>query len=341
MIQTKKSAVSVTSINVAQLANVSQSTVSRVLNGKDIVKQETVERVLGAIKELGYQPNAIARSLTSRKTDIVAVVSVNSNHSFYINIINNISRTLSKNGKQILYFQVKFDENLEDIFNLVYQYQVDGLIIISAAVSPSVTKACEKMNLPLAIFNRLVQSASVYSVCSDNLKASRMVADYLAGRGYRSFGFIGSTVMTNISNDRETGFREQISSLGFADPLVEHGQFTYQSGWEAMRRMAETQKRRAKKIPEAIFCSNDLMAMGAMDYIRFNLGLSLPRDAAIIGFDAIEEGAWEAYNISTVEQPIAAMTDTLCNYLLKRMNTGSGKQEKVLFDCKIIERGTT
>jgi DNA-binding LacI/PurR family transcriptional regulator len=306
------------------------------LNGNSNVRWETLEKVLSAMKELGYQPNVLARSLTSHKTDIVAVVSVNSQHSFYINIINSISRKLAENGKQMLYFQVKFDENLEYIFTLVHQYQVAGLIIISAAVSPSITAGCEKINLPLAIFNRQVYSESVYSVCSDNHKASRAVANYLAGKGYRTFGYIGSMVMTNISADREEGFIERLRELGFARPMVAYGRFTYDSGWEAMQRMAEM-----GKIPEAIFCSNDLMGMGAMDYLRTTLRLTLPQDVAIIGFDAIEEGSWLAYNMSTVEQPIQTMVDALCDYLFRRMNNEPVNPKAPLFDCRILERATT
>jgi DNA-binding LacI/PurR family transcriptional regulator len=254
----------VTSIGVACRAHVSQATVSRVLNAKGNVRKETAEKVMAAVEELGYQPNAIARSLINRKTDIVALVSVNSTHSFYLNIINNISQILSRAGKHILYFQVKYDEDLKEILKQVHQYQVDGMIIQSAAVSPKVTEEAERINLPMAIFNRPICSDSIFSVCSDNVQASHMVADYLIEKGYTSFGFIGSTAMENISIDRQKGFTERLRARGGYKPLVEYGAFTYNSGWEAMRRMAE-----AKKLPEVIFSSNDLMAMGAMDFLRY------------------------------------------------------------------------
>jgi DNA-binding LacI/PurR family transcriptional regulator len=326
----------ITSIGVAYRAHVSQATVSRVLNAKGNVRKETAEKVMAAVEELGYQPNAIARSLINRKTDIVALVSVNSTHSFYLNIINNISQILSRAGKHILYFQVKYDEDLKAILKQVHQYQVDGMIIQSAAVSPKVTEEAERINLPMAIFNRPICSDSIYSVCSDNVKASHMVADYLIEKGYTSFGFIGSTAMENISIDRQKGFTERLQERGGYKPLVEYGTFTYSSGWEAMRRMAE-----AKKLPEVIFSSNDLMAMGAMDFLRYELKLSLPEDIGIIGFDAIQEGAWQAYNLSSVEQPIAKMIETICDYLLKRMNDEPVIEKTHLFGCKILERETT
>jgi DNA-binding LacI/PurR family transcriptional regulator len=326
----------VTSINVASRAHVSQATVSRVLNGKGNVRQKTTDKVLAAMRDLSYQPNAIARSLTSRKTGIVALVSVNSTHSFYLNIINKISGRLSREGKHILYFQVKFDEELEEIVKQVHQYQMDGLIIISAAVSPEITEACERINLPTVIFNRPVYRDGVYSVCSRNTDAGRMVADYLIGRGYRSFGYIGSTIMENISLDRQRGFSAELRRRGYGEPLIEHGAFTYKSGWDAMERMSA-----GAGIPRAIFCGNDLMAMGAMDFLRHRLLLSVPEDAAIIGFDAIEEGSWRAYNLSTVEQPISKMVETTCDYLLKRMKGEKITKRKSRFSCKIIERETS
>jgi DNA-binding LacI/PurR family transcriptional regulator len=288
------------------------------------------------MRELGYQPNAIARSLTSRKTGIVALISVNSTHSFYLNIINKISSRLSWEGKHILYFQVRFDEDLEEIIKQVHQYQVDGMIIISAAISPEITEACERINLPAAIFNRPVYKDSVYSVCSDNMIAGHQVADYLLSKGYHSFGYIGSTVMENISLDRQKGFSAELRKRGYHEPLIEQGAFTYKSGWDAAQRMAAR-----AKIPRAIFCGNDLMAMGTMDFLRYQLSLSVPKDVAVIGFDAIEEGAWQAYNLTTVEQPISRMVETTCDYLLKRMDGERITKRKSRFSCKIIERGTT
>jgi DNA-binding LacI/PurR family transcriptional regulator len=335
-VKRKKDLGPITSINVASYAHVSQSTVSRVLNEKGYVKAETTDKVLAVMRELGYQPNAIARSLTNRKTGIVALVSVNSTHSFYLNIINKISRRLSLAGKHILFFQVKFDEELEEIFKQVHQYQVDGLIIISAAVSPQITEACERINLPIAIFNRPVHNKSVYSVCSDNMHAGRLVANYLIGKGYRSFGYIGSTVMENISLKRQKGFIAELKGHGFPEPVTEQGAFTYESGWDAMGRISAR-----GKIPRVIFCGNDLMAMGAMDYLRHQLFLSVPDDAAVIGFDAIEEGSWRAYNLTTVEQPLAQMVETICDHLLKKMNGEVTGEKKDRFICKILERGTT
>jgi DNA-binding LacI/PurR family transcriptional regulator len=325
----------ITSVDVAHYANVCQATVSRVLNRKGNVRKETEAKVLAAVQKLGYQPNAIARSLINRKTDIVAMIAVNSSHSFYTNIINTFSIRMSQEGKRLLYFQVKFDEDLEEIFKQIHQYQVDGMIILSASISPWITAEVERINLPMAVFNRQVYSNNVYSVCSDNIEASRMVADYLIGKGHKSFGFLGSTSIENISVDRQKGFTERLRERGFRDPRVEFGMFTYKSGWEAMERMAAS-----GKLPGAIFSSNDLMAMGAMDFIRNRLGLSIPRDIAIIGFDAIEEGSWMSYNLTTVEQPIAKMIDTLCDYLLKKMRTGKVKEKIDLFSCRILERGT-
>jgi DNA-binding LacI/PurR family transcriptional regulator len=168
------------------------------------------------------------------------------------------------------------------------------------------------------------------------MAVGRLVADYLLSRGYHSFGYIGSTVMENISSDRQKGFSAGLKMHGYGEPLTEYGAFTYKSGWDAVQRMTAR-----AKIPRAIFCGNDLMAMGAMDFLRYQLFLSVPHDVAVIGCDAIEEGSWQAYNLTTVEQPISRMVETTCDYLVKKMNGEQITKRKSRFSCKIIERGTT
>jgi DNA-binding LacI/PurR family transcriptional regulator len=327
----------ITSVNVAQYAQVSQSTVSRVLNKKGNVKEETKEKVMAAVEALGYQPNAMARCLTSRKTNIIAVVSVDSTRSFFVKIINMVSQRLSLAGKHILYFQVRFDEEMEEIFNQICQYQVDGLISLSAAISPKISETCERIGLPVAVFNRQIPSARICSIRSNNIDASAMVADCLIDKGYKTFGFIGSTNRPDISFERQKGFTDCLYTRGFFDLAVEYGDFSYDSGREAIQRMAA----KNKPLPRAVFFANDLMAMGAMDTLRYEMGLSVPQDIGIIGFDAIEEGAWKAYNLTTVEQSISLMIETLCDYLLMRIEDDMIEAKAQLFSCTILERGST
>jgi DNA-binding LacI/PurR family transcriptional regulator len=324
-------------VDVARSARVSQSTVSRVFSGKGNVSLKTADRVTAAARALGYRPNAIARSLTSQRTNIVALVSVRSTHTFYSSIVNGALGRLSRAGRQVLFFQTGFDTGFEDIFQQVLQYKVDALLIVSAAVSSEITRECERAGLPIVVFNRIIRSPGVFSLCSDNPRAGRDVADYLAGRGYRSFAYIGSARrLPDISRDREKGFAGRAAELGI-EMLSVSGDYSYESGRAAMRSIL-TEGRKV----DAVFASNDLMAMGAMDEARREFGLSIPGDVAVIGFDAIEEGSWKAYSLTTVEQRIDEMLDAACSYLIERLDgQDTGKNgEPRLFPCRIVERGT-
>ena len=327
-----------TSVDVARKARVSQSTVSRVFSGKGNVSLKTADRVTAAAQALGYRPNAIARSLTSQRTNIVALVSVRSTHTFYSSIVNGALSRLSGAGKQVLFFQTGFDTGFEDIFQQVLQYKVDALLIVSAAVSSEITKECERAGLPIAVFNRIIRSPGVFSFCSDNPQAGRDVADYLADLGYRSFAYIGSTRrLPDISRDRQKSFTDRAAELGI-DVLPAFGDYSYASGRTAMRSVLTG----GRKV-DAVFASNDLMAMGAMDEARREFGLSIPDDIAVIGFDAIEEGAWQAYSLTTVEQRIDEMLDAACSYLIERLDGQEAQEngETRLFPCRIVERATT
>jgi LacI family transcriptional regulator len=338
-VEARKSENAVTSVDVARRARVSQATVSRVFSGKSVVRQGTVDRVMTAASELGYRPNAIARSLTSRRTNLIAVVSVDSTHTFYSSILNGISGRLTRAGKQILFFLTDFEAGFDDIFQQVLQYKVDALLIVSAAVSVEITEECSRISLPVVIFNRQIRSSHVFSICSDNRAAARDVADYLAGRGYKAFAYIGSDRrLSDISADRRQGFTERLAELGFGDVRFVCGNYTYESGRTAMRELLDSAGFDAGS--RAVFASNDLMAMGAMDAARHEYGLSIPGDIAVVGFDAIGEGAWKSYSLTTVEQPIDKMLDVACSHLMKRLDGKETDGGTRLFRCKILERAT-
>lgn len=335
-----------TSVDVARLACVSQTTVSRVFSGKNIVKQSTVDIVLEAASELGYRPNAIARSLSNRRTNIVAVVSVNSTQPFYSSIVNGISNKLTHAGKQVMFFPTDFE--VGGIFQQVLQYKVDAMLIVSAAVSSEITEECSRISLPVVILTRIVKSPHVFSICSDNQRAARGVADHLVKRGYRRFAYIGSARrLSDVSFDRQKGFTERLSELGFDGVRIAYGNYTYDSGRTAARDLLNSESATSER--RAIFASNDLMAMGAMDAARYEYGLSVPGDLAVVGFDAIEEGSWSSYSLTTVEQPIDMMLDTARAYLaikLDGLDEGILDERELdaglkLFQCGIIERATT
>lgn len=326
----------VTSKDVAARANVSQATVSRVFSNSSSVKEDTIKRVMKAARELGYTPNAIARSLNSKKTNMVAVVTVNFENPFYQTLLIKISDLVKSLGKQMLFIQSPFEQDLDDILDRVLQYQVDGVIVLSAAISSEMKDRFTQVNIPLVIFNKQFDSHSFYSVCSDNVDSGTMVAEYLINKGYTSFGYISGDRLKQTSGNRYKGYVTGLESHGFSCSICVNGDYTYESGYNALKEMYKR-----GPLPRAIFCANDLMAFGAIDAARNLFKLRIPEDVAFVGFDNLEQCEWKSYNLTSVAQPVEEMVEYTRNYLQKRFKGIATSGGYVLLKCTIIERGTT
>ena len=334
--QHKKKRTMVTSNDVALHANVSQATVSRVFRNTSKVRPETVSQVMKSVHELGYRPNAIARSLTSNQTDIIAVVSVNFENPFYQTILTKISSMIRSMGKKMMFIQTAFDQPLEDVLNQVIEYQVDGILVLSAALSAHLDADYTFTGIPLVIFNKHFDSRNFFSVCSDNIDAGRLVADHLAGKGYSSFGFIAGEKLSQTSEYRYRGFSGRLKELGYNDCITVPGNYTYMSGYEALLSMKDR-----GPLPQAVFCVNDLMALGAMDAARSKLGLRIPRDIAFVGFDNLEQSGWESYKLSSVQQPLDEMVHYSENYFRQKFLNSDVSSGYILVKCKLIERSSS
>lgn len=328
----------VTSIDVARLAGVSQSSVSRVLNADSSreVKQKTREKVLAAAKELGYKPNIIARSMISRKTDIIGVVIGNPVGPFYFKIMMNLMTKIQERGKQCLMFTVEAGEDIDKILQRVLQYQVDGIIITSAALSREMANVCIQNETPIILFNRFVPGLNVSCVYCDNIEAGRIVAEFLWEKGYKNIAYVGYEKDTATEVERKIGFYGKLREYEIYNVLEERADYTYESGAKAAIRLLQQENP-----PEAIFCSSDLIAIGAMDAARFKMGLRVPEDVSIIGFDDIPMAVLPSYNLTTVHQPVEELGDETMNILSELIeNPGKAPITRML-RMEIIERGST
>lgn len=326
----------VTSKDVARAANVSQPTVSRVFSNPDLVKPETAQKVLDTARLLGYTPNALARGLNNNKTDLVAVVTVCFANPFYQTELSYISDLLAKLGKQMLLLQSAFEQDLEDVLKNALQYQVDGVIIISAAISSEIREKFSKIGIPLVVFNKKFDCRSFYSVCSDNLDSGRMVAEYLVKRGYMSFGYISGDLLKQTSGHRYQGYLDGLGQCGYTCSSLENGDYTYESGYRALLKMAKK-----GPLPRAIFSANDLMAFGAMDAARNELHLRIPEDIAFVGFDNLSMSNWTSYQLTSVSQPLSEMAEYTLNYLKKCFEGKKASGGYVLLKCTLVERSSS
>ena len=330
----------VTSIDVAKLAGVSQSAVSRAFTPGTSISQQARRKVLDAAQALNYVPNSIARSLITRRSNIIAMVVGDLKNPFYVQVLDEVSTVLQQRGVQVLVFRVANNSEVDAALLSVLQYQVDGMVITSAQVSCKMAQLCAERGIPVVSFNRYVAGLQVSSVCCNNVRGARLAARALAEAGGTRFAAIIGDLDKGAVEDRMFGFTDQLAASGF-DPAgirTDCGHYTYQGGYDSALRLFMA----AEDRPDALFCLNDIMAMGAMDALRHGLGLRVPEDVMVVGFDDIPEASRPSYRLTTVRQPLRRMIAKTMTLL--GLDTRAGKpaaETMALFvEGDLIQRAT-
>ncbi len=331
---------SVTSIDVARHAGVSQSTVSRTFApapGASRVSDEVRQRVLQAAEELGYRPNALARSLITRRSRMVAVLFSYLDNAFYATALEQLCLALQKNGYHAVVFMMP--DTLADVDRTVselLEYQVDGVITASVELSSAVCARCIAQQVPVVMFNRIQDDDRLSGVTTDNVMGGRLAARHLIGIGARRIGLIGGWSGASTNRDREFGFRSELEAQGASLAAYGSGQFDLAATEAATRAMFSPTDR-----PDAVFITNDYMAVRALDVMRFELGLRVPQDVAVIGFDDIPVAAQPSYDLTTLRQPITQMVESTVRILFDQIAGKSREPEHVSLGARLIERGST
>lgn len=324
---------------VAELAKVSQSAVSRTFTPGASVSEATRERVLSAAKTLGYRPNALARSLITRRSHIIALVMGYLENQFYPLVIQELSQKLQRQGYHVLMFITEAGEATDGVLAEILQYQVDAVVMASAMLSPGLARQCADTGVPVVMFNRVPQMSSfagtsTSSVTSDNRRGGRMVAELLLSRGYRRIAFLGGLENSSTHLERERGFNEALAEVGTAVVGRALGHYDFERAREATRELFSGALK-----PDALFVANDHMAIAAMDVLRQELQLRVPQDVGVVGFDDVPQAAWGAYQLTTVVQSVEDMVEATVDLLHEQMRDDS-QPRNVVIPCRIVERAT-
>lgn len=293
----------VTSVDVAHRAGVSQSTVSRAFDPTSNISEETRNIVIEAARQLSYVPNSIARSLITKKSNIVALVLGDMRNPFYTSMLDDFVHRFQEVGYHTLVLSVPRATEADSVLLKVLPYQIDGIVVTAASISMQLGVVCQDRQIPVVIFNRDLPGVHAHTVACDNHHGGRLAADGLVQSGARTFGIIyGEQGAVNAA--RIAGFRERLAEHGFDGGQISPvcGYTTFVGGYEAASRLLGTPAR-----PRGLFCTNDLMAIGAIEAVRSGLNLRVPEDVSIIGFDGIADAARPSYSLSTVQQPVMQM----------------------------------
>jgi DNA-binding LacI/PurR family transcriptional regulator len=293
-----------TATDVARLAGVSQSAVSRAFTPGASIAEETRARVEDAARELGYRPNAIARSLTTRRSRIIGVAAAYLQNHFYPEVLEALSRGLQARGYQLLLFTPDAGRHADPQLQDVLAWRVDGLILASTTLSSALAEQCRLAGIPVLLFNRTSRAANVSSVTGENLRGGRMIAEFLVTGGHRRLAFLAGIENSSTSQDRERGFGGWLAEQGLPPPLREVGLYQFEAASAAARRLLARPDR-----PDAIFCGNDHMATAVSEVARHEFGLRIPRDLSLVGFDDTGPARWPTFSLTSFSQPLQPMVD--------------------------------
>jgi DNA-binding LacI/PurR family transcriptional regulator len=325
----------VTSHEVARLAGVSQTTVSRAFNREGSVSEPTLKRIRAAADQLGYWPNELARSLISRKSNMIGIVMGDILNPFYPAVLHAFTQKLQTLGRHVLLFSVPAGADVDAVLPQMLQYQVAGVVITSATLSSRMARTIAGAGTPVVLFNRTVYGNSVSSVCCANEQGAQHVARLLCRAGHQRFGIIGGRADTSTHAERHRAFAKELRRDGIAAPAEAAGNNTYEGGFAAARRMLSERDR-----PTALFCISDIMALGALDAARRDLSLRVPEDVSIVGFDDIPEAAWPSYDLTTVQQPVDAMVDAAIAILLRQIEDPGAQPASLRTPGTLIQRSS-
>lgn len=302
-----------TSFDVAALAGVSQSAVSRAFTPGSSIKEATRLKVFDAARKLNYVPNSLASSLTKSRSNIVALIIGTLANPFYVHTLHAFSQELQKQGRQTLTFTLSEGMESDEAILKVLQYQVEAVILTSAQMSTRMINLCHDRGIPVVLFNRYIPDSGAYGVRCDNVAGGRMIADAFLQASAKSFMMITGDPRGTTSQDRVRGFVDRLLEAGVRrEAILDYaGGSSYEGGGAAIdRHMAK-----GEPIPDAIFGIADIMAMGAMDTLRASYGLRIPDDVMVAGFDGIPEAGRAPYRLTTVSQPIAEMVSETLHLL--------------------------
>lgn len=323
-------------MDVAERAGVSQSAVSRVFTPGASVSKKTAEKVRQAATELGYRPNALARAVVSGRSRIIGLVVAYLENQFYPDVLEKLSNALQAQGYHVLVFMAsKTAGNIDQVVDELLDYQVDGIIAASVALSSDLSRRCRAAGVPMVLFNRSQDDPAMSVVTSDNHAGGRKVAEFLIAGGHQKIGHIAGWEGASTQRDREAGFREALAEAGVALHSREVGDFHMDIACEATRRMF------AQDPPDAVFVANDHMAIGVMDTLRYELGLRIPEDVSIVGYDDVAGAAWPAYNLTTVRQRANAMVAATVDILMAKIADPQTPPRWDTIDCPLIIRGSS
>ncbi|WP_223700783.1 LacI family DNA-binding transcriptional regulator [Sutcliffiella deserti] len=324
--------------DVAKLAGLSRTTVSRVINNHPYVSEKKRSLVMNAMSELGYVPNSSARSLRSQKTEMVALLIPRVMNPFFSELIERMEMAAAENGYQLIICQTKYSKKKElDYLNLLKTKQVDGIILSSIQNDWNVIEPFLEFG-PIVLCNEFEEDAHVPSVRLDQTYGGYISTKHLLDLGHRKIAYCTGGYKSNVAKSREIGFLKALEEfeVSFQEEFSFRNAFTIEDGREILREIITLKDR-----PTAIFTGGDEVAAGIITEAKRH-GIKVPEDLAVVGFDNQAITELVEPSITTVYQPIEEMARKTFQIMMEKVNSKRYRQKEIVeYDLELIVREST
>ncbi|WP_219644014.1 LacI family DNA-binding transcriptional regulator [Cohnella sp. CFH 77786] len=320
-----------TIMQVAERAQVSKATVSRVLNRNPQVKEDIKERVLKAIEELGYRPSAIARNLATSRSNMIGLILPDITNPYFPVLARGIEDAAHRLGYALFISNTDNDPKLElEYIHKMVEQQVGGIVLISASLDEEAVHDLTSLKTPIVLCDRLIDGAPFDAVLIDDYRAAYEAVRFLSSQGHVRIAHMAGPKNIQSAENRKRGYLDAMRDAGL-EPFVSAGSFHYESGLHQMDAVIEEYR------PTALFAANDLVALGAIQQAQ-RRGLRVPDDIAVIGCDDIPFGQMSSPALSTISIPVYQIGVTAVQLLEDRMKGGKPGTRNVILEHRLIHR---
>lgn len=329
----------VTMKDVAKLAGVSLSTVSRVLNDSSLVREETAKRVEKAVEKLDYQINDSARILRTNTSNLIGVIGAGMERPFLANLLKGIEAEARERGFALIYGDSDGEfEKEQNYLNIMKQKKIDGIILITTNYYNDLLSIVKNYNIPVVFASGYISDPEISCVTVDNVAAAYDMVEFLCQAGHRNIAFIkGPDLDMLASQERARGVKLalRLSNIKYDPARIIEGDFTFESGYSAAQKIID-------KFPDvtAIFAFNDEMAVGAIRYLK-EQGIRVPEDISVVGFDGIELGKYISPALTTIKQSGYHLGLKSIEILTKIIKKKKIEDNKVFIPHELVVREST
>jgi LacI family transcriptional regulator len=325
----------ITIIDVAREANVSYSTVSRVLNNYPHIKPDKRERVLEAAQRLGYVANPMARTLAGGQARVIGLLVPDLMTEYTAQILLGVDEALAIAGYDLMLHTTHHQRVRESQYTATLaQGMTEGLLLLLPLDPDAYLQSLREKQFPYVVIDRQGFDDFSPTVTANNVRGAKEAVQYLLELGHTRIGFIAGTASTSSSRDREDGYRAALAEAGIPtdDALIVGGNFDQPGGFRAAQALLNL-----PDPPTAIFAANDASALGAFEAIR-SRGLQIPRDVSVVGFDDIPRAGYSYPPLTTVRQPLTDIGRLAARLLLKRISNPDQPPERIVLETELVIR---